>query len=86
MKQIQQHHYHSPAEQEFQESLSQLAGILQEKPQVEVVKPRVEPNRTIDSVISKHTDMIDLAAFEDAVADIERYLSQKSKKTMSAYQ
>jgi hypothetical protein len=79
MKQEQRQDRHTAA-QEFQESLEQLSGILQETPNPEKIPPQPVPDRNLDDLLSKHTDILDLADFEDAVADIERYLAQKTRK------
>ncbi|MTJ52548.1 hypothetical protein FJR38_07680 [Anabaena sp. UHCC 0253] len=77
MKPIQ-HHQRTFADQDFQQSLNQLKDIVQAN------NEEVTESNTSDSlhqVISKHTDIIDLDAWEDAVADIEQYLQQKTNKS-----
>jgi nicotinate-nucleotide pyrophosphorylase len=77
MKPIQ-HHQRIFADQDFQQSLNQLEDIVQANNEV------VTESNTSDSLhklISKHTDIIDLDAWEDAVADIEQYLQQKTNKS-----
>jgi len=71
-----EHQQRRAADKEFQESLNQLEGILQEsltdneETQTEEI--------TEEELVNELTD-IDLAAFEDAVADIEQYLEEKTK-------
>jgi hypothetical protein len=79
MEQSQQidRHY---ASQEFQVSLEQLEGILQDQPDTSNKNSRKNFSSSISDILSKHTEIMDLAAFEDAVADIERYLEEKGKK------
>jgi hypothetical protein len=69
-----QHRHRQSADQKFQESLEELESILQENSQSDTTQAQPEHS-------SKHvfTD-IDLAELEDAVADIENYLDEKSKK------
>lgn len=57
------------ADQKFQESLEQLEDILQTKSPEESKKAKLAD-----------TTEIDLAEFEDAVADIEAYFDQKGKE------
>lgn len=66
-----QHQQRQSAAQEFQASLHQLEDILQENPDEDevITTPQLEEDFT----------PIDLAAFEDAVADIEQYLGEKTK-------
>lgn len=73
MKPIHHHQRHEP-DQEFQECLTQLEDILQANCSENQVISEVAPSNSDD------TDNIDLAALEDAVADIEKYLAQKDKK------
>jgi hypothetical protein len=80
MKQEQRQDRHTAA-QEFEESLEQLSGILQESPIPDPVQPELIPQKSINHILSKHTDILDLADFEDAVADIERYLAQRTRKS-----
>jgi len=69
------------AAQEFQASLEQLEGILQDQPDTSDKNPHKNSSSSINDILSKHTEIMDLAAFEDAVADIERYLEEKSKRS-----
>ncbi|QLE54437.1 hypothetical protein [Nostoc sp. TCL26-01] len=78
MEQNQQHP-RQEAEQEFQASLEQLEDILQEN----LTEDKDQPNIPIDDssgvkAVDDETD-IDLAALEDAVADIEHYLEERTK-------
>ncbi|MCC5636531.1 hypothetical protein LC593_11780 [Nostoc sp. CHAB 5844] len=70
------HHQRRAADKEFQESLNQLEGILHES-LTENEEAQTE-EITEDEFDNELTD-IDLAAFEDAVADIEQYLEEKAK-------
>ncbi len=67
------------AAEEFQKSLDQLQGILQENPAEEEIIPEFIPDQISDVEICENLETIDLSAFEDAVADIEKYLETKSK-------
>lgn len=66
-------------EQEFQASLEQLEDILQESLTEDEDIP-VTPTDDVGEVVAldDETD-IDLAALEDAVADIEHYLEEITK-------
>ncbi|MDP5018227.1 hypothetical protein FJR11_12980 [Anabaena sp. UHCC 0187] len=77
MKPIQ-HNQRNFAEQDFQQSLNQLEDIVQAKNEVVTES---NANGSLHQVISKHTDIIDLDAWEDAVADIEQYLQRRTNKT-----
>ena len=80
MKPIQ-HNERSTAAQDFQQSLDQLKDIIQENyPEATVTSPLHSSNNR-NTAISENTEKIDLAAWEDAVADIENYLEQKAKKS-----
>ncbi|HLO84456.1 MAG TPA: hypothetical protein VK203_05480 [Nostocaceae cyanobacterium] len=68
------------AAQEFQESLVQLEGILQTDTTEEEVTPKLHNRHNGNGKISNNAEIIDLAALEDAVADIEQYLAQKTKQ------
>lgn len=74
------HHQRHEADQEFQECLTQLEDILQANCSENQVISEVAPSNTTNDNNSDDTDNIDLAALEDAVADIEQYLAQKDKK------
>ncbi|MBC1239369.1 hypothetical protein [Nostoc sp. 2RC] len=70
---------HYDADLEFQEALEQLEDILQENPTEDEDTPKLH-NQSADEVeLNKDLTNIDLAAFEDAVADIEQYLEEKTK-------
>jgi hypothetical protein len=78
MEQNQQHP-RNEAEQEFQASLEQLEDILQETLTEDEDKPNVPTDKiSVVEIINDETD-IDLAALEDAVADIENYLEEITK-------
>ncbi|WP_242072201.1 hypothetical protein [Nostoc sp. FACHB-110] len=70
------HQQRNAANHEFEQSLNQLEGILQpgltEDDETETEEP-------IDIELADDLTEIDLAAFEDAVADIEQYLEEKTK-------
>ncbi|OCQ89955.1 hypothetical protein BCD64_18630 [Nostoc sp. MBR 210] len=70
------HQQRRAANQEFEQSLNQLEGILQpgltEEDETQIEEP-------IDIELADDLTEIDLAAFEDAVADIEQYLEEKTK-------
>lgn len=67
MEQNQQPNKQNPnsKEQDFLKSLNQLEEILQEKPQIEANSPEIPK--------------IDLAIWEDAVADIEQFFDNQEK-------
>ncbi|QKQ77626.1 hypothetical protein FBB35_00100 [Nostoc sp. TCL240-02] len=70
------------ADQVFQQSLDQLEDILQEISTEEEEIPQLpQLHNTNLSEIEVAQDLIaiDLAALEDAVADIEQYLEEKTK-------
>jgi hypothetical protein len=79
MKPIQQSQ-RCAASQEFQQSLIQLEDILQVNSTDNQNITEVDPSKATNGQISKNTENIDLAALEDAVADIEQYLAQKDQK------
>ncbi|QHG16972.1 hypothetical protein [Nostoc sp. ATCC 53789] len=70
------------ADQVFQQSLDQLEDILQEIETEEEEIPQL-PQLHITNLSEVEVDQdliaIDLAALEDAVADIEQYLEEKTK-------
>ncbi|MBD2511988.1 hypothetical protein H6G91_32970 [Nostoc muscorum FACHB-395] len=70
------------ADQVFQQSLDQLEDILQEIETEEEEIPHL-PQLHITNLSEVEVDQdliaIDLAALEDAVADIEQYLEEKTK-------
>lgn len=61
---------------EFQKSLDQLEDILQEDTEDETL---VLDSDSMATDIEEADTPIDLAAWEDAVADIERYFEEKGK-------
>jgi hypothetical protein len=61
---------------EFQKSLDQLEDILQEDTEDETL---VLDSDSMATDIEEANTPIDLAAWEDAVADIERYFEEKGK-------
>ncbi|MBD2294467.1 hypothetical protein H6G06_13520 [Anabaena sphaerica FACHB-251] len=77
------HHQRCAAAQEFQQSLTQLEDILQVNSTENQVISEIETSNASHKPNSKNTENIDLAALEDAVADIEQYLAQKDKKQKS---
>ncbi|NDJ23778.1 hypothetical protein GS682_19455 [Nostoc sp. B(2019)] len=78
MEQSQQTHRHAAAKDFFQ-SLDQLEDILQENPTEDEQTPELNTDSTNDPELLENLTEIDLAAFEDAVADIEQYLEEKTK-------
>lgn len=79
MKPIQQHQ-RCGASQDFQQSLIQLEDILQANSTDIQDITEVTTSKATNVQTSKNTVSIDLAALEDAVADIEQYLAQKNQK------
>jgi nicotinate-nucleotide pyrophosphorylase len=77
MKPIQ-HHQRNLADQDFQQSLNQLENIVQANNEVVIES---NSSDSLHEVISKHPDIIDLDAWEDAVADIEQYLQQRTNNS-----
>jgi tRNA A58 N-methylase Trm61 len=73
MKPIQ-HRQRNFADQDFQQSLNQLEDIVQDN-------SMSDTNSSISQENSENTCIIDLAAWEEAVADIEQYLQQKTHKS-----
>ncbi|MCC5669175.1 hypothetical protein LC653_36355 [Nostoc sp. CHAB 5784] len=69
------------ADQVFQESLDQLEDILQESSTEDEEIPQAQLDTSSLSEVELDQDMtdIDLAALEDAVADIEKYLEEITK-------
>ncbi len=70
---------HYNAEQEFEEALEQLEDILQESPAEDEDTAKLHTESANEVELAQDLIDIDLAAFEDAVADIEQYLEQKTK-------
>ncbi|MFN6499712.1 MAG: hypothetical protein RMX65_022340 [Nostoc sp. DedQUE01] len=67
------------ADQEFEEALEQLEDILQESPTEDEDTPKLHTDSANELELAQDLTDIDLAAFEDAVADIEQYFEQKTK-------
>jgi hypothetical protein len=68
------------ADQVFQESLDQLEDILQESSDEEEIPELAQLHSSnFNEVEDQDLTNIDLAALEDAVADIEQYLEEKTK-------
>ncbi|MBD0387246.1 MAG: hypothetical protein ICV54_12180 [Nostoc sp. C3-bin3] len=68
------------ADQVFQESLDQLEDILQESSAEEEIPQLAQLHSSnFSEVEDQDLTNIDLAALEDAVADIEQYLEEKTK-------
>ncbi|MEH2300297.1 hypothetical protein [Nostoc sp.] len=69
------------ADQVFQQSLNQLEDILQESSTEEEEIPQLPQLDTssLSEVEAQDLINIDLAALEDAVADIEQYLEEITK-------
>ncbi|WP_335143679.1 hypothetical protein [Nostoc sp.] len=69
------------ADQVFQQSLDQLEDILQESSTEEEEIPQLPQLHTssLSEVEAQDLINIDLAALEDAVADIEQYLEEITK-------
>ncbi|BAY16255.1 hypothetical protein NIES2109_24660 [Nostoc sp. HK-01] len=71
------HQQRRAANQEFEQSLNQLEGILHDENLAENEATQAE--EITDAELVDELGDIDLAAFEDAVADIEQYLQEKTK-------
>jgi hypothetical protein len=71
-----QHQQRRAANQEFEQSLDELEDILHENLTENEATQTEEPTEI--ELVDDMTD-IDLAAFEDAVADIEQYLKENTK-------
>ncbi len=82
MKRIQQDQHHTAA-QDFQQSLDLLEDILQEDSTETDITSKQNTSTTQEEKTSKNTETINLDALEDAVADIEQYLAQKTKNLSS---
>jgi hypothetical protein len=67
------------ADQVFQESLEQLEDILQESLTEEEEIPQLHTSNFTEIELDQDLTDIDLAALEDAVADIEQYLEEITK-------
>ncbi|WP_338076321.1 hypothetical protein [Chlorogloeopsis fritschii] len=73
-----QHEQRQAAAKDFQQSLGELQHILQENSAEEEI-PKLPDDNISDEQFADRTSVIDLAAWEDAVADIEQYLQEKEK-------
>jgi hypothetical protein len=69
----------SGVDKEFQKSLEQLQDILQESPKKEEETPKPLTGSANDPKKADKGMKIDLAAWEEAVADIEQYFEEKKK-------
>lgn len=80
MEQNQPEQRHA-ADRVFQESLEQLEDILQESSTEEEEIPQLHTSNFTEVEVELDRDLIDidLAALEDAVADIEQYLEEITK-------
>lgn len=67
------------ADQVFQESLEQLEDVLQENSTEEEELPQLHTATFTEVELDQELIDIDLAALEDAVADIEKYLEEITK-------
>jgi hypothetical protein len=66
---MEQNQHHKPNEQEFLQSLNELEEILQGN----------EETSTTPLETNSETTKIDLAVWEDAVADIEQFFENQQK-------
>jgi ABC-type transport system involved in cytochrome bd biosynthesis fused ATPase/permease subunit len=76
MMEQNQHQQRRAANQEFEKSLNQLEGMLHESL---TENEEIQTEEITDEELMNELTDIDLAAFEDAVADIEQYLEEKTK-------
>lgn len=67
------------AEQALEEALEQLENILQEDENAEEQNTEAVSDTTNNKQVTDNSSGIDLASWEDAVADIEQYLENKHK-------
>lgn len=67
------------ADQVFEQSLDQLEDILQESSTEEEEISQLHTSTFTEVELDEDLIDIDLAALEDAVADIEQYLEEKTK-------
>ncbi|WP_373530048.1 hypothetical protein [Nostoc sp.] len=67
------------ADQVFEESLEQLEDILQESSAEEEEIPQLYTSSVNEVELAQDLTTIDLAALEDAVADIEQFLEERKK-------
>ncbi len=73
------HEQRHAAAQEFQKSLEELQQILQDDATQEQDTSQLHDANNSDRQVVDNSSAIDLAAWEDAVADIEQYLREKGK-------
>jgi hypothetical protein len=66
------------ADQVFHESLGQLEDILQESSTEDQETLKLHPGSASEVELDQDLTAIDLAALEDAVADIEKYLEERT--------
>jgi hypothetical protein len=78
MESNQQHNRHE-ADQEFQAALEQLEDILTESETEDAAIPDISTGNANAVEPSEDITDADLAAWEDAVADIEQYLEGRTK-------
>ncbi|HIK03950.1 MAG TPA: hypothetical protein IGS40_04425 [Trichormus sp. M33_DOE_039] len=78
MEPNQQQHRQESA-QDFEEALEQLEDILHESSTDEEEIPDISTGNINAMEQSEDANDADLAAWEDAVADIEQYLEEKAK-------
>ncbi|MBW4668570.1 MAG: hypothetical protein KME60_14375 [Cyanomargarita calcarea GSE-NOS-MK-12-04C] len=69
----------SAVDKEFQKSLEQLQDILQDSSKKEEETPKPISGSANDTEKAEKEMKIDLAAWEEAVADIEQYFEEKKK-------
>ncbi len=67
------------ADQVFEESLEQLEDILQESSTEEEEISQLHTGSVNEVELTQDLTNIDLAALEDAVADIEQFLEERKK-------
>ncbi len=67
------------ADHEFEESLDQLEDILQENLTEDEEVAKLPTSSAKKADLNQDLTAIDLDAFEDAVADIEKYLDERTK-------
>ncbi|MCM0593982.1 MAG: hypothetical protein HEQ35_03835 [Gloeotrichia echinulata IR180] len=76
MEPNQQQQRHTAAK-DFQESLDQLQQMLEDNQTQQEQTPELNIGSATNVEVEEDFTAIDLAAFEDAVADIEQYLETK---------
>lgn len=78
MEPNQQHHRREAA-QDFEEALEQLEDILQESTTDDEEIPGISSDDDHSVEQNEEVNDAELAAWEDAVADIEQYLEERTK-------